>query len=109
MTAPHRPGRVSGLLQEESAGPSRSIPGTVTLAADSGRQYTVGVPADGEFTLRVPMGTYTANGGSPEVRTARPDHAEVRCYDLSYIHVVTGAVASAVVLCRAVHPVIPRR
>jgi len=67
--------------------------------ADNGRQYSVRVPPGGRFTLRVPTGTYTANGASPDVRTAKAGHAEVRCYDLSFIHVATGATASAVVLC----------
>ena len=90
---------MSGVLQEEATGPNRPVPGTVTLVADNGRQYSVRVPPGGRFSLRVPTGTYTANGASPEVRAAKPGHAEVRCYDLSYIHVATAVAASAVVLC----------
>ena len=92
-------GRVSGLLQVSSIGPAVPIPGSVTLISENGQQYTVQVAKDGKFSFRVPSGTYTAGGGSPQVRAANATNAEARCYGLGFVHVHTGATVQIVVTC----------
>jgi hypothetical protein len=72
----------------------------VTFTSGSGRQYTVRVPDDGRFSLRVPTGTYTANGGSPHVLVRNATKAEVRCYAYRFVHVTTGSTTPTAVTCR---------
>jgi hypothetical protein len=75
------------------------VPGTVTFTSGNGRPYTVRVPDDGRFRLRVPTGTYTTNGGSPEVLVHNATKAEVRCYDYHFVHVTTGSTTRTAVAC----------
>jgi hypothetical protein len=94
-------GRVTGVLQEIGVGHFQKgapLPGTVTLTAGAGEQYTVRVPNDGRFGLRVPIGTYTADGGSPALRMAVTG-AEVECDDLHVVHVETGSTTPITVSC----------
>jgi hypothetical protein len=71
----------------------------VTFTSGTGRPYTVRVPDDGRFSLRVPTGTYTANGGSPDDRVRNATKAEVRCYDYHFVHVTTGSTIRTAVTC----------
>jgi hypothetical protein len=71
----------------------------VTFTSGGGRQYTVVVPSDGMFTLRLPTGTYTAEGGSPDVRIRNATHAETRCYAYDFVYVKTGAMTRTAVRC----------
>ena len=92
-------GSVTGVLQLASRSRGRPLPGTVTFTSGGGRQYTVGVPADGMFTLRLPTGTYTADGGSPDVRIRNATHAETRCYAYDFVHVKRGSITRTAVRC----------
>jgi hypothetical protein len=92
-------GTVAGALQLARGSRDTPLPGTVTFTSGSGRQYTVRVPDDGRFRLRVPTGTYTANGGSPDVRVRNATKAEVRCYDYHFVHVTTGTTTRTAVTC----------
>ncbi len=72
--------------------------GTVTLTADSGRQYSVRVPVDGAFRLRIPTGGYTAEGATSDIVDAKTG-AQLRCFDLEPLHVRAGSDTSIIVTC----------
>ena len=94
-------GTVTGVLQETGVGAlfkDAPLPGSVTLTSGGGQQYTVRVPNDGRFTLRVPIGTYTADGGSPDLRVGVTG-AEVQCYDLHTVIVTKVSSAPIAVSC----------
>lgn len=103
-TAPKKPtafGIVTGTLAPTY--PFRNVEhglgGTVTFTANDGQQYTVRVPDSGDFTYRLPVGTYTADGGSPGILSA--SGAEYRCYDLQTVRIVKDTVTHTAVTCPA--------
>jgi photosystem II stability/assembly factor-like uncharacterized protein len=73
----------------------RPIPGTVTLRASDGTPFTATVGSDGAFSIRLPVGTYTATGSSPSIGGG----ASV-CQALAPVHLTPGADITTMVVCQ---------
>jgi hypothetical protein len=88
-------GTISGRLREvggPAPGLDRSVPGTISIEGDS---TAVGASTStGEFSVQVPVGTYTVTGTSPLVNDGRE-----KCVVSDPVIVESGRTTKVTVIC----------
>jgi hypothetical protein len=95
---PPRPlaiGRISGTLREIGGprpGLDRSVPGTISIEGDS--TAVAASTSTGEFSVRVPVGTYNVTGTSPLVNEGRE-----KCVVSDPVIVENGRTTRVTVVC----------
>ena len=91
-------GTVAGVFRIEGGPPGVHVPlrtGTIYLASDSRQPITVNVQPGGNFTVQVPVGTYTVTG-----RTRQVNGGKEVCDDNFTVIVHSGQLSTTTVACQ---------
>jgi hypothetical protein len=89
--------RVKGTLQAAGGSPGatpQALAGEVTLHGN-GTKFGIAVGADGRFSIRVPVGTYTVTAQSPQYEGGTAD-----CQAPGPVTVTKGVTSSVEVDCQ---------
>ena len=74
-----------------------ALPGTVRFVGQHGAGRVVNVANDGQFTVRLPAGTYRAIGSSPQFLIGRP--TDMPCNGRSPVVVRARGTSTVIVVC----------